>query len=148
MSRTITNWGRGIPPGQPEVDVPPAGGLRRTRIKRQSKRRRDENVERAKVREQVFARDGYRCQFFDYVKAAVQGGGLVTDDIAALSFVEECFGPLTPHEPAHSRNVGRLNPEDPVELHEWAESNPVLARKIGWAVEGNGLPSRKWGAAS
>lgn len=125
-----------------------SGTARSRGLRPQSKKRRKENIERAKVREEVFARDGYRCQFFDWVKAAIQKGDLLTADIAALSAVEECHGPLTPHEPAHSKNVGRLNPDAIVTAcaghNEFAEREPALCQLIGWSVSGVGFPSRKW----
>lgn len=165
MSRSLTVFGRGISrsegPTPPNAAVPQQGsaqtsviangtwGLSRRRgLRQQSKKRRKENVERAKVREEVFRRDGYRCQFFDFVTAAIKKGGLLTEDIAALSFVDECWGELTPHEPAHSKNVGRLNPDETVSAcvghNDFAEDNPELSQKIGWSVSGVGFPSRKW----
>lgn len=59
-------------------------------------------------------------------------------------------GPLTAHEPKHSRNVGKTNPETSIAscwLHNGLADGEHyhLARLIEFIVPGNGAPSLKWG---
>lgn len=118
-----------------------------------SKRRRDEKPGRDEARELVFARDGHKCQFRQYVMDAYPLGWGETDpermaDIMAFKPIMKCSGPLEMHEPAHSINVGRTNVERSVTACRFhngvAEDHPELCRKIGWAESGVSEPSRKW----
>lgn len=109
-----------------------------------SAKRRKENVERRKVVAAVFERDNNTCQFASFVNRAWGNKGLTQSDLDLLHRYSDCFGRLTPHEMAHSRNVGRLNPGEIVSAcifhNELAEDRPELCQKIGWSVKANGYP--------
>lgn len=127
--------------------------LKRTRLNPVSKRRRDERGPRADVVAQVIARDKV-CQFFPRLNqwASLARGEEYLDrgeGICGLPFCDD--GPLTAHEPGHSRNVGRLNPDEAMAMC-WRH-NGALEDATGWLREAaescglllraNGLPYRK-----
>lgn len=100
---------------------------RSKRIKPVSDKRAADRERRDDVREAVFRRDGYRCQW--PVLFAAIGGQLPCTS---------CFGPLTPH---HLWKAGQGGPYTEANLttlcafHNGAvEDNPLLAEAMGLVV--------------
>ena len=112
---------------------------KRKRINPFSVRRVDDREARAKVREIVVARDG-KCMFYPMLFAYASPRHLVSP----LEGHPKCGGDLVPHELAHSRNVGRLNPDACVAMcvihNNYVESMGQLAYDSGLLVRGNGFP--------
>lgn len=114
-------------------------------MRRVSKTRQAERTARAKCVATVIARD-HVCQW-----PAMQTVYLLSNPTEAKHFdkVPKCSRDLTAHEPKHSRNVGRLNPEESIcscYVHNsFCESSDGrrLAELIGFIVRGNGEPIRK-----
>jgi hypothetical protein len=121
---------------------------RKTPLRAHSKKwNRNRKARRAVVAE-VFERDHDTCQFSRFVAEACEKPfnetRLSLHDLLKLTQSMTCFGEKTPHEPAHSRNVGRFNTDETytacVFHNEFAENEPELCRKIGWSVQANGYP--------
>ncbi|MCU1494918.1 MAG: hypothetical protein JWO62_2682 [Acidimicrobiaceae bacterium] len=96
----------------------------------------------------VVARDG-RCMFFPLLSEYMQ---ITPADLVKYAGLPRCDRrELTAHEPAHSRNVGRLNPDTSLamcwEHNGWLEDCTGIWREHAYAcgllVHGNGLPLRK-----
>lgn len=113
----------------------------RTPIRRVSKKRLREAKARRAVREAVVARD-VSCMFWPMVTDYIAS----TSDLSAQYGHPICDGDLVPHEPAHSRNVGRLTVDDCIALcvihNGYVETMGQLAYDCGLLVKGNGLPLR------
>ena len=105
-----------------------------TPIKPMSDRRRQVNAERRPVVAEVFERDGYTCQLWEYAKRV----GLLF--VVRLS-AGDCFGDLTPHEilsrgRASDIDANLLDADGIASLcshHNWWVSNgdPALAEALG-----------------
>lgn len=90
--------------------------MRRTPLARVSAKRRREVAKRAKVRLEVFERDGFRCQIRAFVGT-------------------ECFGRPTVHHLRKASQGGDYDPENLVTAcsyhNDWIEDNPARARELG-----------------
>jgi len=91
--------------------------LRRSPLKPMSEKRRDAIPDRAQVRSQVFARDGYRCQ------------------AASLFLDVRCFGNLTVHHLTKASQGGTYTPDNLVTLcarhNDLIEERPTIATALG-----------------
>ena len=93
--------------------------LARSRIKPMRDKRRGELPERAKVREAVFVRDGYRCQIAPLVS-------------------EPSFGPLTYHHLLKEGQGGEYTETNGIAAcafhNDWVENYPDKAAALGLVI--------------
>ncbi len=122
--------------------------MKRTRLKPISDKRRAQSEERREVVAAVVARDG-RCQLFPLLCDYMQ---ISRTDLIKYAGVPRCdLKPLTAHEPGHSRNVGRLNPEESIAMcwrhNGWLEDLTGIMREHAYGAgllrRANGDPIRK-----
>jgi hypothetical protein len=89
------------------------------RLKPMSDKRRGELPERARVRELVFQRDGYRCQIAPLVP-------------------EPCFGPLTYHHLQKEGQGGAYTEANGIAAcsfhNDWVEDHPDKAAALGLVI--------------
>lgn len=98
--------------------LPRTGFLRRTgQLQRVSKKRSREERRRAQVREEVFARDNFRCQF--------------PHNQTPLP----CVGALTVHHLLKASHGGAFEPSNLLSIcaaaNMWIEDHPLRARELG-----------------
>ena len=143
-------WGKAAAEPADVSDRPKRGGLRN-----KSKRRQRVDRLRGPVVEQVFERDGRRCQFRQFVADAVHDGRI--SDHEATEILEDagdCFGdPCTPHEllprgRAVERDKNLLDPNGITTLcahhNGWASNSkgrPSMAERIGLLLKSPPSPS-------
>lgn len=113
---------------------------RAKRIKPVSDKRAAEHDERAEVRERVFRRDGYRCQWWTRVDAlGLDGMRPIHEDRQMWEAVKRpCFGELTPHHLLKASAGGAYTEENLTTLcvfHNGAvEDHPALATALGLVI--------------
>lgn len=124
--------------------------MKRSRVNPISAKRRASMPARASASQAVIARDGV-CQWTPAINNAMPWADFTERELRIIKMVEDCFGALHMHEPAHSRNVDRTNPANGQALCDFhntcCEDYPEIAMKATLVVKGNGLPIRHFNDA-
>ena len=109
---------------------------RKGRIAPRSKKRVAAAFQRSQIRDDVFARDGYRCQFDAFADAWEPEPGLVEEFDRWRS--EGCWSHLTPHHLHKSSGGGSYSLENLTTLcvghNEGVERHPRLALAMGLVI--------------
>jgi hypothetical protein len=116
--------------------------LKRTPLRRVSRKREAERAQRQACVQVVLERDR-TCQYVSMVFRARRSLSPADWAMLTKAAVIGCRGHLTVHEPGHRRNVDYLDPASCICLcfwhNVWVENCPEAAYHAGLLIKANGL---------